>query len=263
MLAAGDAPSGHSVKASPRASAAHRRGGTHNRRPLRPYLVHDQVQTKPHATLTVRIELCPEPVGPGRQRDHRQYIELPPEPSSARTVWTPSQAAQFLNASRADPLFAAYHLALVTGMRRGEVCGLRWVNVDLDRSQLRVSQAAVQVGGTSHFGPPKTRSGLRTIALDAGTVGVLRQHQLEQANPRAQWAVAGQTDLVFSRADGSVLLPERLSRKFKEAAVAAGLPVIRFHDLRHTSASLALAAGVALKTVSGRLGHSTTATSNA
>ena len=188
-----------------------------------------------------------------------QYIELPPEPSSARTVWTPKQAARFLSASRDDPLFAAYHLALVTGMRRGEVCGLRWVDVDLDRSQVRVCQAAVQVGGTIHIGPPKTRSGLRTIALDAGTVGVLRRQQLEQASLRAQWAVAGEGGLVFSRPDGSVLSPERLSRKFKEATVAAGLPVIRFHDLRHTSASLALAAGVALKTVSGRLGHSTTA----
>lgn len=156
-------------------------------------------------------------------------------------------------------MFTAYHLALVTGMRRGEICGLRWIDVDLARSQLRVSQAAVQAGGTIHFGPPKTRSGLRTIALNAGTVAVLRQHQVEQAGFRAQWGLLGQGELVFSRPDGSVLSPERLSRKFKEATQAAGPPVIRFHDLRHTSASLALAAGVALKTVGGRLGHSTTA----
>jgi integrase len=95
--------------------------------------------------------------------------------------------------------------------------------------------------------------------MDPSTVAVLVQRRLDQNEERRQWGAGWQdTGLVFTREDGSVLRPESVSRHFRSLTRAEGLPPIRFHDLRHTSASLALAAGVAMKVVSDRLGHSTT-----
>lgn len=187
-----------------------------------------------------------------------EHVDLPTERRAPVTVWTSEQVAQFLSASRNDRLYPAYHLVVMSGMRRGEVCGLRWSDVDLDRGLLRISQAVVQLGGPLHLGPPKTRAGVRSIALDDLTVEVLRMHRDRQSEERRAWG-AGYQDygMVFANENGTLISPERLSRNFRHASKRADLPVIRFHDLRHTSASLALAAGVALKVVSERLGHST------
>lgn len=189
-----------------------------------------------------------------------QHIELPSEHREGARIWTPQQVSAFLSHVKDDRLYAAYHLVIMTGLRRGELCGLRWRDVDLDRGLIRVSQSAVQVGGKLHIGPPKTRAGARTVALDAISVDVLRLHREQQDLERRAWGPSYRdSDLVFAREDGYYFSPEKLSRRFRSASAAAALPVIRFHDLRHTSASLALAAGVAMKVVSERLGHSTTA----
>ncbi|HSP36180.1 MAG TPA: site-specific integrase, partial [Frankiaceae bacterium] len=98
------------------------------------------------------------------------------------------------------------------------------------------------------------------VALDQGTIDALREHRGRQAAERGDWGPAWhETGYVFTYADGRVLQPENVTRRFQAHARRAGLPVIRFHGLRHTSASLALAAGVPLKVVSDRLGHSATA----
>lgn len=133
-----------------------------------------------------------------------------------------------------------------------------WSDVHLDEGYLRVSRAAIELGGRVHVGPPKTRSGVRNVPLDSLTVEILRLHKSRQEAEQHNWG-DGYLDqgLVFAREDGSMLQPEGVSRRFRAAATRAGLPAIRFHDLRHTSASLALAAGVAMKVVSDRLGHST------
>ena len=109
------------------------------------------------------------------------------------------------------------------------------------------------------FGPPKTRSGVRSVAIDDATTTVLRNLAEERKRLRAAWG-DGWVDsgLVFTREDGSRMRPDTVTHQFKRLVSDVGVREIRFHDLRHTSASLALAAGVAMKAVSERLGHSST-----
>jgi integrase len=136
---------------------------------------------------------------------------------------------------------------------------LRWLDVDLDRQFLIVVQQAVVLGHRVEYAVPKTKAGERRIvALDEGTVAVLRTCQDQQAADRDSWGRAWtDTGLVFTREDGSGWHPETVTKTLPRLAKAAGVPVTRFHDLRHLSASLQLAAGVPMAVVSKRLGHST------
>jgi integrase len=183
------------------------------------------------------------------------------EPPSAKAAkappmqtWSADQLRSFLEHVAEDRLYAAYHLAATTGMRRGELLGLRWRNVDLDTGRVSIVQTLV---GKREFSKPKTDKGRRNVALDPTTVGVLRDHRKRQLEERLAWGPAyqGEHQLAFSREDGSPTWPQSLSRAFECHAKQSGLPVIRFHDLRHTHATLALAAGVHPKVVSERLGH--------
>jgi integrase len=185
-------------------------------------------------------------------------IESESEQHATSTVWTPQEAATFLDYVDADRLGILYDLTLTTGMRRGEVIGLRWQDVDLERGVLSVRQSVVQVGGTEHVGQPKTRKSTRRVPLDKATVALLKAHRKRQVAEQLQWGEAWlDTDgRVFTREDGRGLSPEWLSRQFKLLSKRACVPIIRFHDLRHSSASLALAGGVPLRVVSERLGHS-------
>ena len=167
-------------------------------------------------------------------------VELPAEHRTATVVWTADQASHFLRFTTEDRLHPVFHLVLVTGLRRGEVTGLRWQDVDLDLGLLRIRQQLVQVGGAIHVGPPKTKAGFRTIALDAGTVLVLRGHAAAQNAEREAWGPAWQSSgHVFCRENGAPLMPGLMTRRFRTLVGQAGLPPITFHALRHTSASLA------------------------
>lgn len=174
-------------------------------------------------------------------------------------TWSAREVRTFLGHVEADRLYAAYVLAATTGMRRGEVLGVRWQDVDLDQGRLSISQTLVAVGRDVHFSEPKTARGRRMIALDPHTTRSLRAHRERQMFERA---VAGRYvdhDLVFAEADGSPLSPDAFSEAFWRHAASANLPRIRFHDLRHTHATMALAAGVHPKVVSERLGHASVA----
>jgi integrase len=186
-------------------------------------------------------------------------IELEELPRPRIVVWTAEQVGEFLDFVKDDRLYPLLRLVLMTGLRRGEAVGLRWSDVDLDEKVLTVRQQVVDVGGELHIGAPKTKSGERVVPFDEETAAVLRAQQRAQAAERLAWGEAWvESGLVFTNEDGSILRPEALSRRFKGLAEKSGLPVIRFHDLRHTSASLALSADVAMKVVSVRLGHSST-----
>jgi integrase len=184
-------------------------------------------------------------------------VELPEATRPTVRVWSPGHAGRFLDRIGDDRLAPLYHLVIVSGLRRGEVCGLRWEDVDLDTGTLRVSQQLVSVAGKVQAGEPKTAHGARVVALDPGTVSVLRDHRRRQLEDRLRWGDAWtDSGLVFTRADGSRLDPSYVTRHFGRLVRAADLPVIRLHDLRHTSASIGLAAGESLKEISDRLGHS-------
>jgi len=142
-------------------------------------------------------------------------------------------------------------------MRRGEAIRLRWEDVDLDGQCLFVVQQITEVRGRSVVGTPKTKRGTRLVPIDAGTVAMLCRHREAQGIERVAWGPAWNVaGLVLTREDGRPLRPEYATRHFQALSQNLGLPVIRLHDLRHTSASLALAAGVEMKVVSDRLGHS-------
>jgi integrase len=175
-------------------------------------------------------------------------------------TWTVADVRRFLDHVQGDRLFPAWRLAASTGLRRGELLGLRWQDVDLDTGRVSVRQTLTTVGNKVAFGEPKTARGKRNIALDGVTIGALRMWRARQAQERLTFGQAWHdTGLVFSREDGSLIHPDTFSFWFDRQVRAAGVPRIRFHDLRHTHATLALQAGVPAKVVSERLGHATVA----
>lgn len=172
-------------------------------------------------------------------------------------VWSSEQLARFLAAVREDPRFALWRLASTTGLRRGEVLGLRWRDVDLEAGRLRVTQQRVRGADGLGYGAPKTAKGRRSVALDPSTIAALRSHRARQLEDRLAFGPGYQdADLVFARADGSPEDPDGISGAFDRLGRLAVLPRIRFHDLRHTHATLALSAGIHPKVVQERLGHS-------
>lgn len=174
-------------------------------------------------------------------------------------VWTPTQTGAFLDhtATADDDWYALYHLVAYRGLRRGEVCGLHWTDVDLDAAQLAVRWQIAQLGWATRLKAPKTDSSDDIVALDTETVTVLRAHRTRQRKRRlAVGAAWVDTGLVFTTSTGEAVHPADVTDHFQHLARQAGLPPIRLHDLRHGAATLALAAGVDMKTVQHMLRHS-------
>jgi integrase len=171
-------------------------------------------------------------------------------------VWTAAELARFLAAISEERLFPAYHLAACTGMRRGEILGLRWADVDLTAKRVSVRQALITVAYEMRLSDVKTAAGRRTIDINRGDVQVLANWRRRQAEERLLVGPAWEDHgLVFCRPDGTPIHPERLSRTFDQLVARHALPPVRLHDLRHTHASLLLKDGVPIKVVSERLGH--------
>jgi integrase len=167
-----------------------------------------------------------------------------------------AQTGALLRAAEKSTIYAPVLLAVTTGMRRGEILGLHWKDVDLDRRNLSVAQTLEETkAGGLVFKTPKTERSRRTITLPAIAVDALRQHRARQAADRLRvgslWI---DHDLVCCRPDGMPLSPRQLSKTF--AALSRRLKLgVRFHDLRHTHMSHLLAAGVHPKVASERAGH--------
>lgn len=187
-------------------------------------------------------------------------VELPPETRDEARVWAPDQVAEFLAAASDDRLGVLYRIILLRGLRRGEGCGLRWTDLDLDTGHATIAQTVLQLGGRITFDTPKTRAGKRVVSLDAETTRLLKAHRTAQRRERLAAGELYQDDfdLVFCRENGRPLAPDRVSLHFKELTIAAGLPAIKLHEARHTAATLGLEAGLDIKVVSDQLGHSTT-----
>lgn len=195
------------------------------------------------------------------QRNVATQADPPRSRRKELQTWTQSEVLRFLDQIGGDRLYAAYLLSVITGMRRGEVLGLRWGDIDLDLGRAQIRQTLTVVDNQLTFSEPKTRSSTRSTPLDVDVITALRSHRVQQMREHlALGSDYATSDLVFTNEDGSPVHPRSLSRRFCRHASEAGLPMIRFHDLRHTWASLALLSGVHPKFVSHALGHSSIAT---
>ena len=176
------------------------------------------------------------------------------------TVWTPEQSAWFLVSVADDRLYVLWLLALHTGMRRGELAGLRWPDVDLKTGKVSIVVQRTTDGFRVVTVAPKAGS-RRVIQLAAPVAAQVESHRDRQAKERADRGIepAGPDDTVFADELGRPYHPQRLRALFGRASERAGLPAIRLHDLRHTMASTALAGGIHPKIVQERLGHTNVA----
>lgn len=179
-------------------------------------------------------------------------VELPTVQRPEMSIWTNAQAQAFLRGSRAHRWQLVYRLLLICGLRRGEALAIQWRDLDLDARTLHIRRQLTLVAGNRSVGSPKSAKGVRTVHLDEETANYLRIYGKQATCTSA----AG---FVFHTGDGTALDPAAVSRQFTALVKELGLPVIRLHDLRHTSASLGLEAGEPITQVSRRLGHSTIA----
>jgi integrase len=185
----------------------------------------------------------------------------PPRQQASDTLrtWSADELRAFLAHVESDRLYGAYVLAGTTGLRRGEVLGLRWRDLDINAGRLAVTQTLISVNYEVSFSTPKTARGRRSVALDLTTIAALRTHRARLLEERLSLGLGSpkDDDLVFTAFDGKPLHPGQFSDRFDRLVRAAGVPRINFHGLRHTHATLALQAGVHPKVVSERLGHAT------
>ena len=166
--------------------------------------------------------------------EHREMQTLPVE-----------QLQSFLREAKDSGVFELYYLELATGLRRGELLGLKWEDIDLERGDLRVKRQIARINGEVLEAPLKTKNAYRTLPLAADTIDVLE----------AQKKKAEDSLWVFPSPTGGPISPDSVLHMLHRVLKRAGLPRVRFHDLRHTFATLALQNGVDVKTVSGMLGH--------
>jgi len=182
-----------------------------------------------------------------------------PERKSMATL-APGDIPRFLAAARIEPHYALFYTALFTGLRMGELLALSWGHVDLVLAQIRVLKALHKRRGVCELREPKSPHSRRQIALSPSLALVLRQHKAEQ---EARTILLGRaltdSDFVFCRPDGNLLDPGTVRRVFARILRRAGLRRLRFHDLRHSHATLMLVSGVHPKIVQERLGHSSVA----
>ena len=187
----------------------------------------------------------------------RNVADAPTTSRNSRTmsVWTSDELRAFLDAISDHYLFPLYLLAATTGMRRAELAGLVWRNVDLDTARLTVSQQLLSVEYKLIESDLKTPTSRRTIDLDPHTVTQLRLHRRLQLEDRMATGRRNKDGYVFAKPDGAPIHPDLISQTFERLLAKIDLPRIRLHDLRHTHATILLQQGINPKVVSERLGH--------
>ncbi|MGW1796260.1 tyrosine-type recombinase/integrase [Streptomyces sp. NPDC001984] len=189
-------------------------------------------------------------------RNAASLVEAPKVPRRDLSPWNLDETLAFLEQARRDPLYAAFVLAVSMGLRRGEILGLRWSDVDLEHRVLRVSKQVQRVGGELY--EDTTKSGrARPLPLPLICLAALRWHRMRQSDAaRRKGVELSPSSYVFTTRTGRPIDPQNVNRSFFRITAAAGLRRIRLHDARHGCATLLTAAGVAPWVVMEILGHS-------
>lgn len=219
-------------------------------------------RTVAHVRAVLRAALSDAERAGDVTRNVAKLANAPRVPKRSPVALPPAEVHRILDAVKDTPLNNLVTAAIYTGMRQGELLGLRWDDVDLERRQLVVGWSLQRLAGATRLVEPKTDHSRRALRLATPALAALadeRKRQLEAqlaAGPRWRPTIAG---LVFTDGFGRPLTGTTVTHALQRALRAAGLPPMRFHHLRHVFAGLTLAAGVDLATVSHLLGHSSVA----
>lgn len=189
-------------------------------------------------------------------RNVAELVDPPRVREKEMQVWSVEEVQRFLEAAREYRYYMVFLLAITTGMRKAEICGLKWEDIDLDTGHITVRRSLVYVKGEPRFEELKTAKSRRVVSIPPEVVAELRRHRAQQAQEKLLMGAAYQDHgLVNCRADGRPIYYRTLDNQWLKAQEQAGVRRIRFHDLRHTHASLLFEQGVPLKLISERLGH--------
>jgi integrase len=191
-------------------------------------------------------------------------LELPTVTKSKMKIWEPEQVGVFLDTAATHRLGSLFELDMFTGLRRAEIIGLRWEDVDLPARRLTVRNTRVQADkNIVEQEDTKTEAGRRIVELDDRAVGALIAWRIKQSAEAEEWGdMWANTGHVFTYDDGEPLKPQYVTRLFDKLRVEAGLSKLTFHGSRHEHASLLIASGADIAIVSKRLGHSNLATTS-
>ena len=188
-------------------------------------------------------------------------VAKPPAAEVAEvSILGPEEIARLLKALKGGELYFVVATALATGCRRGELCGLRWRDVDFAKSCIKIEHSMEHTGRGIRLKRPKTKNSKRTITISASAVAMLHEHRRQVLEMRMRFGLGKLTDedFVFSDYQGRPIPPNSLSIMWRKATRPLGLDV-KFHSLRHSHASALIAAGIDPITVSRRLGHASAA----
>jgi integrase len=173
-------------------------------------------------------------------------------------TWTKEEVNKFLAQAKKHKYFIIYYLAVNTGMRRGELIGLKWSDIDFKKKRLEVNRQVQRTDEGLIFKQPKSKAGYRVIPITTDVVKQLKKQKIRQSEKKLALGsnYNGELDLICSNMVGNPIEPTKIYKYYKEISRAADLPEIRFHDLRHTFATLFLQSNGNIKTLQQILGHS-------
>ncbi len=182
----------------------------------------------------------------------------PPKPKKYEAKFLNDEQTNLLiEKVKKSDIYIPVIIAIFTGMRRGEVLGLNWQNVNIEKGYIRVEQELSCTKQGLKILPPKTNKSKRNIAIPDTLVNILKKHKTEQMKNKLLLGKEYQNEnMVCTYPNGKLFYPKRFSAKFHELLEKNGLPIVRFHDLRHSHASLLVKLGIQPKIISERLGHS-------
>lgn len=190
-------------------------------------------------------------------RNVAQAVEPPKAKKYQAKYLTDKQTEELIENSKNTEIYIPIMLAIYTGARRGEILGLKWQNVDLKKGIIKIVDNLCATKNGLIIKQPKTNNGIRTIAISNNLIKILKKHKIKQMENKIKLGeYYKENNMVCCYEDGHPFNPKRFSAKFHELLEKNNLPLIRFHDLRHSHASLLVKLGIEPKVISERLGHS-------